>query len=114
MRYLYLLITCLFLLPMHSAVAGEWRYVNPATSESVASETVAMGADAQTTRQPAKSKRDVGPVPINNMTMDVVRTQFGQPNSEATPVGEPPINRWYYETYTVYFEVDRVIISVVN
>ena len=117
MKYLKLLVTCILMLSMHSALAGQWHYVNPATTESIAKETVApekvtMQSTLQVAAQP--EKRDVEPVPVNNMSMDVVRTRFGQPNSEGTPVGQPPINRWYYDQYTVYFEFDRVIISVVN
>ena len=114
MRYLNLLITCIFLLPMQSAMAGEWSYDNPATSESAASKKVAIQTDTQTMALPMQSKSYDGPVPVNNMTMAAVRSQFGQPSSEAAPVGKPPINRWYYDKYTVYFEFDRVIISVIN
>lgn len=114
MKYPRLLITCLLLLPIHFAVAGEWQYVNPATSETVPSKKVATQPNLQVAAKPAEPKRDVGPVPVNNMSMDSVRVEFGQPNSEAEPVGQPPINRWYYDQYTVYFEFDRVIISVVN
>ena len=114
MKYLKLLVTCIFLLSTHAAMAGEWRYVNPATTKAAAPEKVAMQSNLQVATQTAKSKKDVGPVPVNNMSMDTVRAKFGQPNSEAAPVGQPPINRWYYDLYTVYFEFDKVIISVVN
>ena len=114
MKYPKLLVACILMLSIHSALAGQWSYVNPATEETVAPEKVAMQSTLQIAAQPAKSKRDVGPVPANNVSMDVVRAKFGQPNSEAAPVGQPPINRWYYDQYTVYFEFDRVIISVVN
>ena len=114
MKYLKLLVTCIFLISTHSAMAGEWRYVNPATTNTAAPEKVAVQSSLQVATQSAKSKQDVGTVPVNNMSMNSVRAKFGQPNSEATPVGQPPINRWYYDLYTVYFEFDRVIISVVN
>ena len=114
MKYPKLLVTSVLLLSMHSTMAGDWNYVNPATKKAVAPEKVATQSNLQVAAQPAKSKQDVGPVPVNNMSMDSVRTKFGKPNSEAKPVGRPPINRWYYDQYTVYFEFDRVIISVVN
>lgn len=53
-----------------------------------------------------------GPMPTNNMTQDKVRDSFGEPRSEQPAVGEPPITRWHYADYVVYFEWDRVIISV--
>ena len=53
-----------------------------------------------------------GPVPTNNMTQQTVRERFGEPQRQQDPVGEPPIGRWHYPDYVVYFERDRVIISV--
>ena len=50
--------------------------------------------------------------PTNNMTMDEVRAAKGDPDSMFEPVGEPPITRWQYPDYVVYFEHDRVIIAV--
>jgi hypothetical protein len=29
-------------------------------------------------------------------------------------VGDPPISRWVYDHFTVYFEYDKVLHSVVN
>jgi hypothetical protein len=52
--------------------------------------------------------------PTNNMTMSQVREKFGEPKEELAPVGDPPITRWVYDGYTVYFEGNRVIHSVVH
>jgi hypothetical protein len=46
------------------------------------------------------------------MTQTAVHTKFGEPQEKLSAVGEPPISRWHYLDYTVYFERDRVIISV--
>ena len=109
-----LLIVFVLSLPAYSAVAGEWRYDNAVTVESVTPAATSTPAQAQPLMVSTATRNYAGPVPTNNMTMASVRTQFGQPNSEAVPVGKPPINRWYYDNYTVYFELDRVIISVIN
>lgn len=51
-------------------------------------------------------------MPANGATMSQVRQRFGPPESEQPPVGDPPITRWRYSGYTVYFERDLVITSV--
>ncbi len=51
-------------------------------------------------------------MPQNGMTMKMVEKWFGAPSRKLPPVGDPPITRWEYPEYTVYFEYDRVITSV--
>ncbi len=45
-------------------------------------------------------------------TMEQVKQRHGQPQQVRGPVGEPPITRWVYPQFTVYFEQDRVIHAV--
>jgi len=52
--------------------------------------------------------------PTKGMTMDSVTAKFGAPDEEIDAVGEPPITRWKYDGYTVYFEHNRVIHSAVH
>ena len=54
------------------------------------------------------------PRPTNQMTMEQVRRTFGEPNERIGAVGHPPITRWVYDRYIVYFEYDKVISSVVK
>jgi len=59
------------------------------------------------------------PLPTRGMSMTQVEKQFGVPASKLTPAGgdaplHPTINRWAYDSFTVYFERDHVISSVVN
>lgn len=108
------LLACALLTPVYPAAAGEWRYDKAPVAESPAGEPGSMQAPAQPLTVSSARRSYLEPVPSNNMTMEMVRTKFGQPNNEAAPVGSPPINRWYYDEYTVYFEFDRVIISVIN
>lgn len=54
------------------------------------------------------------PRPVNGQTMDMVHARFGAPIEELEPVGNPPINRWIYDGFTVYFERNRVISSAVH
>ena len=51
--------------------------------------------------------------PARGMTMDQVSNKFGAPVSKTPPVGKPPISRWEYSGFVVYFENDHVIHSVV-
>jgi hypothetical protein len=51
--------------------------------------------------------------PARGMTMDQVSTKFGAPVSKTPAVGKPPISRWEYPGFVVYFEHEHVIHSVV-
>jgi hypothetical protein len=50
--------------------------------------------------------------PFRGMSMDKVQAQYGAPARKVTPVGQPPIERWEYPTFTVYFEYQKVIHAV--
>ena len=52
--------------------------------------------------------------PKNGMSMDQVKAKFGAANEEKDPVGEPPISRWVYNDFTVYYEHQLVIHSVAH
>jgi hypothetical protein len=51
--------------------------------------------------------------PARGMTMDQVATKFGAPVTKVPAVGKPPISRWEYPGFIVYFEANYVIHSVV-
>ena len=51
-------------------------------------------------------------LPTNGLTQDEVRARFGDPANRHAPVGEPPITRWDYDGWSVYFEYDRVLSAV--
>ncbi len=53
-----------------------------------------------------------GEAPQRGMTQAQVRAQFGAPRDTKGPVGQPPISRWVYPDYTVYFENQVVLHSV--
>lgn len=50
--------------------------------------------------------------PTRGMTMREVLRRFGAPQARLAPVGKPPITRWRYPGFTVYFEYHFVIDSV--
>ena len=51
--------------------------------------------------------------PSRGMTMNQVAAKFGTPVTKIPAVGKPPISRWEYPGFIVYFEADHVIHSVV-
>ncbi len=51
--------------------------------------------------------------PARGMTMHAVEAKFGAPQERHPAVGEPPISRWDYPGFSVFFEKDRVIHAVV-
>jgi hypothetical protein len=52
--------------------------------------------------------------PGRGMTMKTVEEKFGAPQERHAAVGQPPISRWDYPTFSVFFEHEYVIHSVVN
>lgn len=52
--------------------------------------------------------------PSRGQSMSTVETRFGRPNAVNGPIGDPPISRWDYPGYSVYFEYDRVLDTVVH
>lgn len=52
--------------------------------------------------------------PAAGMSQASVQSRYGSPVSVQAPVGEPPITRWVYADFIVYFEYDKVIHSVLK
>jgi len=51
-------------------------------------------------------------LPQRGSSMDRVRERWGEPRQRLGAVGEPPISRWVYDGFSVYFEHRYVIHSV--
>jgi len=52
--------------------------------------------------------------PKRGTTMSEVEKRFGAPADRHPTVGKPPITRWDYQGFSVFFEGERVIDSVVT
>jgi hypothetical protein len=52
--------------------------------------------------------------PKRGSTMGDVEKHFGAPVNRHPTVGQPPITRWDYNGFSVFFEKDRVIDAVVT
>jgi hypothetical protein len=50
--------------------------------------------------------------PARGSTMSAVEMKFGAPQNRHPTVGTPPITRWDYAGFSVFFEKDRVIDAV--
>jgi hypothetical protein len=62
-------------------------------------------------------KQSVDSRPKPGMSMTAVESSYGAPAQRHAPVGganaqQPPITRWDYPSFSVYFENDRVIHAV--
>jgi hypothetical protein len=58
-------------------------------------------------------------LPARGLLMAAVQAQFGEPAQTLAAVGggdprTPPITRWVYPEFTVYFENDHVVNAVLN
>ncbi len=53
-------------------------------------------------------------LPARGATMTTVESRFGTPAELDPAVGDPPIARWDYPGFVVYFEHDRVIHTVLR
>jgi hypothetical protein len=71
-----------------------------ATAETIVVEDQVMVRDAPVER------------PARGMTMRAVEERFGAPANRHATVGTPPITRWDYQGFSVFFEHDRVIHAV--
>lgn len=48
-------------------------------------------------------------LPVTGTLMEAVVSEYGEPTDKTLPIGQPPITRWIYDTFTVVFENDHVV-----
>jgi hypothetical protein len=51
--------------------------------------------------------------PQRGSSMTAVEAKFGAPANKSSPVGNPPITKWFYPNFVVVFENDKVLHAVV-
>ena len=59
-----------------------------------------------------QAQATAGERPARGMTMDKVAAKWGAPAAKDAAVGQPPITRWEYPGFVVFFEYDHVIHAV--
>lgn len=52
--------------------------------------------------------------PTKGQSMNQVEARFGAPREIIPAVGQPPITRWIYDGFTVYFEDSTVLHAVIQ
>jgi len=52
--------------------------------------------------------------PARGMSMEKVQAAFGEPAKRVPAVGQPPITRWEYPGFVVYFENRTVLHTVIK
>lgn len=83
----------------------------PAVAAVVLS-AAAAGAVADELTTPPAATEASSSRPARGMSMERVEATFGAPATRVPAVGEPPITRWEYPGFTVYFEHRLVIHTV--
>ncbi len=53
-------------------------------------------------------------LPKNGQDKVTVEAKFGTPAEKSPVVGDPPISSWKYDTYSVYFEYNLVLFTVLH
>ncbi len=53
-------------------------------------------------------------LPVNGQSKADITAKYGSPVKQHAAVGDPPISRWEYDKYSVYFEYDLVLFSVLH
>lgn len=53
-----------------------------------------------------------GDRPNRGSSMATVESRYGAPSNRHAAIGSPPISRWDYPQFSVYFEHDRVLHTV--
>lgn len=81
-------------------VLSLWLQSSPSTADEL---YIPIGQQAQLSQ-----------LPRNGQSSREVLEHFGLPQKEYPAVGKPPIIRWDYPVFSVYFEGTRVISSVVQ
>jgi hypothetical protein len=74
--------------------------------------TPAVGADVLLIKEVRQVERM--DLPQNGLSKADVEARFGTPEIKHEPVGDPPITRWQYGDYSVYFEFETVLFSVLH
>ena len=53
-------------------------------------------------------------LPTNGQSKADVEATYGAPINKQSAVGDPPISNWKYDSYSVYFEHELVLFTVLH
>jgi hypothetical protein len=72
-------------------------------------------AAAEIIKIPVGQQQGVDPslkLPARGLSANLVKQRYGEPAKAYAAVGTPPISRWEYSGFAVYFEYDHVVHAV--
>ena len=72
-----------------------------------------IGSPAAAAEPAAADSGTVASYPGRGANMQSVEARYGAPAARRGPIGKPPITRWDYPGFVVFFEYEHVIHSVV-
>ena len=75
---------------------------------------IALQADVLRINEHGMQVKQLGNAPVRGMTKNAVRKQYGEPTGKKAAVGKPPISRWDYPGYSVFFEHHIVLHTVAH
>lgn len=89
------------------------RFLAPFTAVVLACSPLAPHCIADTLILPVGSQsKPALPLPKKGLSKQAVQSAYGTPSHTTAAVGTPPISRFEYPDFTVYFEYDHVIHAV--
>lgn len=93
------------------------RYISSTVIALLAAIIPTQNSFAEEIRIPVGEQAKTQPavdMPATGMSKERVRSLFGEPLEEIPAKGQPPISRWKYQEFTVYFDSNTVIHCVRN
>lgn len=111
-RLIQITATGFLLLGLSANISAE--VLNMPTAEPMA-EPMAEAVETTVTEMAAPEANEYTvQLPGRGMSMEMVQNHFGEASEKYSAVGDPPITKWTYKNFTVYFESEFVIHAVVN
>jgi hypothetical protein len=86
----------------------------PWTVSAAAALLASFSVVAQADELTMPSSASASDHPNRGMSMDKVEATFGAPSNRVPAVGQPPITRWEYPGFVVYFENSTVLHTVIK
>jgi hypothetical protein len=86
------------------------RWMISAITSTVLLGSIANADELKMTPAPAGGANQ----PARGMSMERVESAFGAPSNRVAAIGNPPITRWEYPGFVVFFEHNIVLHSVVK
>ncbi|GMR16827.1 MAG: hypothetical protein BMS9Abin31_1214 [Gammaproteobacteria bacterium] len=113
LRLSHITATGLLLIGLSANVSAE--VINLPTAEVETTEAETTGVEVTEIEPMATETTEFSvQLPGRGMSMENVQNRFGEAQEKFSAVGEPPITKWVYKNFTVYFESEFVIHAVVN